>query len=198
MVVDLPCFSVVRSLTNWYGFLPFFLSEACFHFLALTLYPSLFCHLHICPDLSFDLSVVFGSFSLASFFLQVLSMVTRSRISGVTQGFLLPSSAAVSVTALLKWVTMESRSASSSTSVARGANLPPIVVWKALITVGSFSFLRSNLILGWVGFLEFLRRVWKVIITMSWSLPTSAPGNVLVVLIPERNRSFTKMSSIWL
>ena len=76
---------------------------------------------------------------------------------------------------------MESRSASSSTSVARGANLPPIVAWKALITVGSFSFSRSNLILGWVSFLEFLRRVWEVIITMSWSPPTSAPGNVLVL-----------------
>ena len=96
---------------------------------------------------------------------------------------------------MVEVVTMGSRSASSSTSVARGANLPPIVAWKALITVGSFSFSRSNLILGWVGFLEFLRRVWKVIITMSWSLPTSAPGNVLVlaVLIPERNRFFTKM-----
>ena len=123
-------------------------------------------------------------------------MYDRSKISGVTQGFLFPrSSAAVSVTALLKWVTMESRSASSSTSIARGANLPPIVAWKALITVGSFSFSRSNLILGWVGFLEFLMRVWKVIITMSWLLPTSAPGNVLVlaVLIPERNRFFTKI-----
>ena len=81
----------------------------------------------------------------------------RSRISGITQGFLfrrcLPrSAAAVSVTALFKWVTMESRLASSSTSIARGANLPPIVAWKALITVGSFSFSRSNLILGWVGF----------------------------------------------
>ena len=55
------------------------------------------------------------------------------------------------------------------------------VAWKALITVGSFSFSRSNLILGWVGFLEFLRRVLKVIITMSWSLPTSAPRNVYIV-----------------
>ena len=133
MVVDSPCFSVVRSLTSWYAF-------------------------------------------LLLFFLRCLPR----------------SSAAVSVTALLKWVTMESRSASSSTSIARGANLPPIVAWKALITVGSFSFSRSNLILGWVGFLEFLRRVWKVNITMSWSLPTSAPGNVLVlaVLIPEWNRLF--------
>ena len=161
MVVVLTCFSVVRSLTSWYAF---FLSEACFYFLALTLYPSLFCHLHLCPDLSFNLSVVFGYFCLASLFLQVSSLVKRSRISVVTQGFLfrrcLPrSSAAVSATALLKWVTMESRPASSSTSVARGANLPLIAAWKALITVGSFSFSRSNLILGWVGFLEFLRRV---------------------------------------
>ena len=87
---------------------------------------------------------------------------------------------------------MESRSESSSTSVARGANLPPIIAWKALITVGTFSFSRSNLILGWVGFLEFLRRVWKVIITMSWLLPTSAAVLVLAVLIPERTVSSPK------
>ena len=109
-------------------------------------------------DLCFNLSLVFGSFLLASLFLQVSSLVTKIKDPGVTQGFLfrrcLPrSSAAVSVTALLKWVTMESRSESSSTCVARGANLPPIVA------VGSFSFSRSNLILGGVGFLEFLRRV---------------------------------------
>ena len=58
---------------------------------------------------------------------------------------------------LLKRVTMESRSASSSSSVARGANLSPIVASKAFITVGSFSFSRSNLILGWLCFLEFLK-----------------------------------------
>ena len=60
----------------------------------------------------------------------------------------------------------------------------------ALLTVGSFSFSRSNLILVWDGFLEFLRRDWKVIITTSWSLPTSAPENVLAlaVLIPKRKR----------
>ena len=42
---------------------------------------------------------------------------------------------------------MESRSTSSSTSVTRDANLPPIGAWNAFITVGSFSFSRSNLIL---------------------------------------------------
>ena len=65
------------------------------------------------------------------------------------------------VTALLKWLNMESRSASSSTNVARGANLLPIVAWKALITVGSFSFSRSNLMLGWVGSSELASNVGR-------------------------------------
>ena len=76
-----------------------------------------------------------------------------------------------------------------------------IASWKALTIVGSFSFSRSNLILGWVGFLEFLRRVWKVI-TMSWSLPTSAPGNVLVLAVYEpflhqHVVNLVMMCSIW-
>ena len=57
-------------------FLTVIFSEACFHFLALTLYPNLFCHLYLCPDLSFNLSIVFGSW-LASLFLQVSSLVTK-------------------------------------------------------------------------------------------------------------------------
>ena len=122
---------------------------ACFHFLTLTLYPSHFCHLHLCPGLSFNLSIVFGSFWLAYRFLQVSSLVTKikdlTRKPGLYLRFcLLRSSAAVSVTALFKLVTMGSSSAPSFTSVARRANLPPIVAWKALITVGSFSFSRSN------------------------------------------------------
>ena len=56
----------------------------CFYFLALTLYPSLFCHLHLCPDLSFNLSIVFVSFWL--FFFRSRLWSQRSRISGVTQG----------------------------------------------------------------------------------------------------------------
>ena len=72
MVVDLPCFSVVRSLTR-----VVILSEACFHFLALTLYPSIFCHLHLCPELTFNLSILFGSFWLASLFLQVSSLAAK-------------------------------------------------------------------------------------------------------------------------
>ena len=56
-------------------FLAVIYSEACFHFLALTLYLRLFCHLHLYPDLSVNLSLVFGSFWLASLFLQVSSLV---------------------------------------------------------------------------------------------------------------------------
>ena len=70
-------------------------------------------------------------------------LVLSQKDPGVTQGFhfqrCLPRrSTAVSVTAVLKWVTMESSSAFSTTSVARGAHLPPTVAWEALITFGSF------------------------------------------------------------
>ena len=136
------------------------------------------------PGLSFNLSLVFGSFWLACLFLQISYLDTK--INDLRDNPELPPlrcclsrrTAAVSLTALLKWVTMESRSASSSASGARGANLPPIVAWKALITVESFSFSRSNLILGRVCFLDFLRRFWKVILTMfTWKCSGSGKFN---------------------
>ena len=60
-------------------------------------------------------------------------------------------------------------------------------------TSGSLNFLRSNLSLGWSGFLAFFRRTRKVIITGSWSLPTSAPGKHLVLWMstPDRKHFFT-------
>ena len=125
----------------------------------IQVYFAIFISILICLLMSLQVLAPSGS---PLFFFGSRLWSQRSRISGVIQGLLfrrcLPrSSAAVSVTALLKWVTMASRSTSSSTSEARGANLPPIVAWKAFITVGSFSFSGSNLILGWVGFLEFLK-----------------------------------------
>ena len=72
-------------------FLADFLSEACFYFLALTLFPSLVCHLHLCPDPSFNLSIVFGSFWLASLFLQVSSFVTKIKDLMGNPGFSLPA-----------------------------------------------------------------------------------------------------------
>ena len=124
MVVDLSYFSAVRSLVC---FLAVILSEACLHVLALTLYPSLFCHLHLCTDLSFNLLRVFGPFWLTSLLLQVSAMVTKIKDLKDLRGnpwlplprFLPRRLAAASVTALLTWVTMESRSASSSSSVVR-------------------------------------------------------------------------------
>ena len=200
MVVDLPCFSVVRSSTSWYAFLLLFFLRHDSTFWHWPCIQVSFCHLHLRPDLSFNLSIVFSSFWLASHFLQVSSSVTKIKDLRGNPGLPLPTLIAKKFNCsvcycLVELVTMESRSASSSTSVARGANLPPIVSWKALITVRSFSFSRSKLILGWFGFLEFLRHVWKDITTMSWSLQTSAPGNVLVlaVLRPERNRFFAKI-----
>ena len=194
MFVDLPCFSVVRSLTRWYAFLLlFFLRHAStsWHWPYIQVSFAIFISVLIFLLISLKSSAPFGS---PLFFFRSRLWSHRSRISGVTQGFIfrrcLPrSSAAVSVTALLKWVTMESRSASSSTSVARGANLPRIVAWRIIQLLE----VKPDSWLGWFSWI--LRRVWKVIITMSWSLPTSAPGNVLVleVVIPERNRFFTKM-----
>ena len=143
-LVDLPCFSVVRSLTSWYTLLLlFFLRHA-----------STSWHWPVSKSLLPSSSRPWSSFkSLYSLWLLLARLSFSSGLifghSGVTQSFLfrrcLPrSSAAVSVTALLKWVTMESRSASSSTSIARGTNLPPIVAWKALLTVGSYSFSRQT------------------------------------------------------
>ena len=72
-------------------FLAVILSEACFHFLALTLYPCLFCHLYLWPDRSFNLSIVFGSFWLASLFLQVSSLVTKIKDLRGNPGLSLPA-----------------------------------------------------------------------------------------------------------
>ena len=112
---------------SFWGMLPLLGTD-----LALTLHPSLFCHFHLCPDLSFNLSIVFGSFWSASHFVPVSSLITKIKDLRGNPGLPLPacllrSSPSVSVTALLKWVTIESRSATSCTSVARCANLPPIV-----------------------------------------------------------------------
>ena len=45
---------------------------------------------------------------------------------------------------------------------------------------GSLNFSRSNLSLGWFGFLPFFGQTQNVIITRSWSLPMSALGKLFV------------------
>ena len=107
------------------------------------------------------ISLYFSDHSgLNLFFLKSLLLSHRSRISAVIQGFFfwrcLPRiSLAVSVTALLKVVIIESMSVSSLLMMVRGANLPPIIAWKISNTLGSLSFSRSNLSLVCFGLLIF-------------------------------------------
>ena len=62
-------------------------------------------------------------------------------------------SLAVSVTAMLKVVIIESMSVSSLLMMVRGVNLPPIIAWNVSNTLGSFSFSRSDLSLVCFGLL---------------------------------------------
>ena len=94
------------------------------------------------------------------FFLCSLLLSHRSKISAVTQVFffwrcLQGISLAVSVTAVLKVVIIESMSVSSLLMMVRGTNLPPIIAWKVSNTLESFSFSRSNLSLVCFGLLIF-------------------------------------------
>ena len=147
----------------------------------MTLYPSFFCHLHLCSDLSFNLSIAFGSFWLASHFFQVSSLVTKIKDLRGNPELPLPTLLAKKFSFYFSHCLVEVGDHGVQISICKATTYSCI----ALINLGSFSFSRSNQILGWVGFLDFLRQVWKVIITISWSL--------LAVLIPERNRFFTKM-----
>ena len=67
-------------------------------------------------------------------------------------------SMAASVTAVLLVVIMVLMSVSSFLRPMTGANYPPIVAWKVHAPSGPFNFSRSNLRLGWFGFLAFFRR----------------------------------------
>ena len=64
---------------------------------------------------------------------------------------------AVSVTAVLKVVIIESMSVSSLLMMVRGENLLPIMARKVSNTFGSFSFPRSNLSLVCFGLLKYTR-----------------------------------------
>ena len=142
---------------------------------------------------------------LNRFSLSSLLLSHRSIISAVTQGFFfwwcLPRiSLAVSITAVLKVVIIESRSVSSLSIMVRGANFPLITAWKVSNTLGSFSFSRSDLSLVYFCLLILFRRRWKVIISKSWSLPVSAPGKlcVLAMFTPDWKCFLTRIWSSWL
>ena len=72
---------------------------------------------------------------------------------------------------------------------------PPIIAWKVSSTLGSFSFLRSNMSRVCFGLLSLFRWRWKVIIGKSWSIPMSVPIKlrVLALLTLYRKRFLTRM-----
>ena len=169
-VVAFLCFTVVKSFMSWYTLeLLFFLrfSSISLHCSPVQFSFAFFMHLLMLLFTSLYFLDPSGSnrFCLSSFLLS-----HRSRISAVTQVFffwrcLLRIWLAVSDTAVLKAVIIESRSVSSLFMMMRGANYPPIIAWKVSNTLGSFSFSRSNLSLLCFGLLILFRRRWKVIIS---------------------------------
>ena len=114
MVVNVPCFSVVSSLTNWYAFLLLFIlrhASTSWHWHSMLVSFAIFI-----PVLIFlSVSIMFTpSLHLASSFLQVSALVTSIQNLRVNTG--LQFSCCVSIP-LLKWVSIESKWAFSSTSV---------------------------------------------------------------------------------
>ena len=118
------------------------------------------------------------------FFLRSLLLLHWSRISAVTQvfSFFLLMIIAKDLTGCFSYccvedMIIESMSASSLFMMVRGANFPPTIAWKVSNTLGSFGFSRPHLGLVCFGLLIFVKQRWKVIISKSWSLQMSAPGN---------------------
>ena len=134
-VVAFPCFRVIKSFMSWYALLLLFFLR--FYSVSLQCSPiqfsfSFFMHLLMLLFTSLYFSDPSGS---SHYFLSSLILSHKSRISAVIQGFFfwrcLPRiSLAVSVTAVLKVVIIESMSVSSLPMMVRGANLPPIVARK--------------------------------------------------------------------
>ena len=166
----------------------------------LSIFFFFFSFFHVPLDVVVYFLVFRSSFRLESFLSQFSPFVAQIKNFCSDPGFYfwwcLPRiSLAVSVTAVLKVVIIESMSVSSLLMKVRGANLPLIIAWKVSNTLGSFSFSRSNLSHVCFSLLVFFRRRRKVIISKSWSLPVSAPGKlrVLAMFTPDRKRFLTRM-----
>ena len=139
------------------------------------------------------------------FFLSSLLLLHRSRISAVTQGCFLLTMFAKDLTGCFNHCCVESGDHWIQVCVfivhdGERCKLPTCNSWKVSNTLGSFSFLRSNLSLVCFGLLILFRRRWKVIISKSWSLPVSASGKlrVLAMFTPDRKRFLTRIYSVWL
>ena len=101
-------------------------------------------------------------------------------------------SLAVSVTAVLKVVIIESKSASSLFMMVRGVNLPWLGRFPTHWDLSAFR--GQTWVLPVLACWFFFSRRWKVIISKWWPLPMSAHGKlrVLAMFIPDRNSFLTK------
>ena len=148
------CHQLVCPLTD-------VLPQIFFSLTTLFSYSVFFSLFHAPLDVVVHVLVFLRSFRFKSFLSWFFLLLHRLRISAVTPFFFwqcLPRIwLAVSVTAVLKVVIIESMSVSSLLMMVRGANFPPIIVWKVSYTLGSFSFSRSNLSLVCFGLLSFFQ-----------------------------------------
>ena len=168
MILDssrFPLFHSGQSFTSWYALLLLFFlrfSSISLHCSTTQFFSAFFMHLLMLLFTSLYFSDPSGSnlFFLSFSFFSLSLLLYRSRISAVIHGLFywrcLPRTLlAVSVTAVLKVVIIESRFVLSLLIMVRGANLPPIIAWKVSNTLGSVSFSRSNLSLVCFGLLIF-------------------------------------------
>ena len=150
-VVAFPCFTVVKSFTSWYTLLLLFFlrfSSIWLHCSPIQFSLAFSCTSWCCCSLSCIFQILQAqifSFSVLSFRRTDQEFVQWSRFFFFFWRCLQRISLAVSVTAVLKMVIIESMSVSSLLMMVRGANLLPIIAWKVSNTLGSFSFSMSNL-----------------------------------------------------
>ena len=163
------------------SFLAITFSKAYFHFLALALYPSLFCYLHLSSDL-FYLSIVFG-FSFSSCLVFGHKYGHKYQGSQGHHGLPLPTSLAKEFSCYVRFCLVEVSKYKvmiRSFIYQRGQRCKST----AYIYLPGKSFLTG----GIIQLLE-VKPASLLIITMLWSLSTSAHEHVLVLaaLVAGRN-----------
>ena len=160
MGVDSSCFSVIRP---W---LAGMLSCCCSFWgmltrLALTIYPGLFCHLHLCPGLSFHFCIISCFFKIVSLFSSGPYLVTKIKDLSGNPRFPLLTLFAKKFSCCVSYSLVEVDYQGVKISLyIYGYGKCKFITYLCLESQGRTWFLA-----GFVSFM--LRRAWKVIITMS-------------------------------
>ena len=134
------------------------------------------------------------------FFLRSLLLSHGSRISAVTQGFVLLTMFAKGLTGCFSHWCVEGGDHWVHVCIfivhdGERCNHPAYHCLEVSNTLGSFISSRSDLSFVCFGLLILFRRRWEVITSKSWSFPMSAPGKrrVLALFTPDRKRFLTRM-----